>query len=61
MFGLIFSTALTIVAIYIVFAFFAFFLILGLLVVGTIGFVDHHEPLYLIPLGLGIFLAAALQ
>lgn len=61
MFAFIFSAALTIVAIYIVFAFFAFFLILGLLVVGTMGFVDYHEPVYLIPLGLGIFLASALS
>ena len=61
MFGLIFSTALTIVAIYIVFAFFAFFLILGLLVIGTMGYVEFHEPLYLIPLGIGVFLVAALS
>jgi hypothetical protein len=58
MFGLIFATALTIVVVYIVFTFVAFFLTIGLLAVGAIGFAQYHEPLFLIPLVLGMCLSS---
>lgn len=58
MFGLIFDIIITVFCVILLYNFFLAVVALILIIVGTVGVVDHHENIYWIPLILGFLIAA---